>query len=201
MTERDAVINLAKQRGFGCHVTEGGIETLKKDMADGRWIIITERHFPSVPDTLDTPVEVGFFAADGTWEELLLYDSLAEALDATVTRTNFMEAARKEGSWRWVVDFCPDADGHSTIRVANGEPNGNTDVEPIATVYEGKDATLIAVAPELANILTRLTEKVERANSIQHGGGKVLAEDWSELYQLTNEARAILVRTEGDKHE
>lgn len=54
---------------------------------------------------------------------------------------------------------------------------------------------------EMLNMLTRLTEKVERANSIQHGGGKVLAEDWSELYQLTNEARDILIGMEGDKHE
>jgi hypothetical protein len=41
-------------------------------------------------------------------------------------------------------------------------------------------------------MLQRLTEKVARANSIQHSGGKVVAEDWAELYQLENEARAIL---------
>jgi hypothetical protein len=46
----------------------------------------------------------------------------------------------------------------------------------------------------LISILTRLTEKVERANSIQHSGGKILAEDWSELYQLTNEAKAIIAK-------
>jgi hypothetical protein len=44
----------------------------------------------------------------------------------------------------------------------------------------------------LIRMLTRLTEKVERANTIQHSGVKVLPEDWSELYQLTNEARAII---------
>jgi len=43
-----------------------------------------------------------------------------------------------------------------------------------------------------ADILTRLTEKVKRANSIQHSGGKILAEDWSELYMLANEADAAL---------
>jgi hypothetical protein len=41
-------------------------------------------------------------------------------------------------------------------------------------------------------ILKRLTEKVERANHIQHSGGHLIAEDWSELYALTNQARSIL---------
>ena len=46
--------------------------------------------------------------------------------------------------------------------------------------------------PEFRSILERLTEKVARANSIQHSGGKVTSEDWSELYNLVNESRAIL---------
>ena len=41
-------------------------------------------------------------------------------------------------------------------------------------------------------MLVRLTEKVERVNAIQHSGGYIEMEDWSELYQLTNEARALL---------
>ncbi len=41
-------------------------------------------------------------------------------------------------------------------------------------------------------MLERLTEKVERANAIQHSGGPIEAEDWSELFMLTNEAKAIL---------
>jgi len=45
---------------------------------------------------------------------------------------------------------------------------------------------------ELVAALERLTEKVERANTIQHSGGSVLPEDWSELYQLTNESRGTL---------
>lgn len=45
---------------------------------------------------------------------------------------------------------------------------------------------------QLVNMLTRLTEKTERANAIQHSGGKVDAEDWAELHQLANEARGIL---------
>lgn len=47
-------------------------------------------------------------------------------------------------------------------------------------------------SPEMFSILTRLTEKVSRINGIQHSGGEIQAEDWAELYQIQNEARAIL---------
>jgi hypothetical protein len=45
---------------------------------------------------------------------------------------------------------------------------------------------------ELRSMLERLTEKVERANRIRHSGGRLIDEDWSELYSLTNEARGTL---------
>ena len=45
-------------------------------------------------------------------------------------------------------------------------------------------------------MLMRLTEKVERVNAIQHSGGSIEAEDWSELHALTNEAKAVLQRTD-----
>jgi hypothetical protein len=36
----------------------------------------------------------------------------------------------------WVVDECPNDSGHWTIRFADGSPNGDTDRQPIATVYD-----------------------------------------------------------------
>ena len=48
----------------------------------------------------------------------------------------------------------------------------------------------------MKSMLIRLVEKVERVNAIQHSGGKVRTEDWSELYGLTNEARGVLAKTE-----
>lgn len=36
---------------------------------------------------------------------------------------------------KWVVDECPDAYGNWTIRIADGSNNGNTEEEPVATVY------------------------------------------------------------------
>jgi hypothetical protein len=49
---------------------------------------------------------------------------------------------------------------------------------------------------ELTNMLRRLAEKTRRANEIQHSGGRLTAEDWSELYDLTNEAFGLLARAE-----
>jgi hypothetical protein len=47
---------------------------------------------------------------------------------------------------------------------------------------------------ELLGMLERLAHKVKRANTIQHSGGRVIAEDWSELDSLTNEAQGIITR-------
>ena len=67
----------------------------------------------------------------------------------------------------------------------------------IARVYSLSDAALIAAAPAMYEALVRLAEKVRRANSIQHGGGKLLAEDWAELYQITNESFGVIAQAEG----
>ena len=59
------------------------------------------------------------------------------------------------------------------------------------------NARLIAAAPDLLDVLTRLTEKVTRANSLRHSGGRISSEDWSEFYALQNEARATIAKAEG----
>lgn len=41
-------------------------------------------------------------------------------------------------------------------------------------------------------MLERITEKVARANAIQHSGKKISSEDWSELYSLQNEAKSVI---------
>lgn len=48
----------------------------------------------------------------------------------------------------------------------------------------------------LIGMLRRLNEKVKRANDIQHSGGTVTSEDWSELYDLTSEAGGLLDNVE-----
>lgn len=49
----------------------------------------------------------------------------------------------------WTVDVAPDAGGFSTVRPDNGTCYGDTDQQPIATVYELDHAGLIAAAPDL----------------------------------------------------
>jgi hypothetical protein len=55
--------------------------------------------------------------------------------------------------------------------------------------------SLITKAPELSDMLQRLTETTRRINAIQHSGRHIGADDWSELHQLPNEAFALLART------
>ena len=57
---------------------------------------------------------------------------------------------------RWTMDKCPDAHGFSTIRPSDGSINGDTDAQPIATVYRPDHALLIATAPETAAERDRL---------------------------------------------
>lgn len=65
-----------------------------------------------------------------------------------------------------------------------------TEIVPDAPVMD----TLDPIAEELANMLRRLASLTERANAIQHGGETVEPEDWSELHDLTNEAKALLAK-------
>jgi hypothetical protein len=44
---------------------------------------------------------------------------------------------------KWVVDESRDADGFFTIRIADGTKNGDTDSQPIATVYNKQAAKAI----------------------------------------------------------
>ena len=58
--------------------------------------------------------------------------------------------------------------------------------------------SLISAAPDLLSALERLTEKIAFANAIQHSGTEIEPEDWSELYSLTNEARAVIAKAKGE---
>ena len=52
-----------------------------------------------------------------------------------------------------VVDPCPDALGFSTIRVADGSKHGDTEQDPVATVYLDEFADVIAEAPAMLTAL------------------------------------------------
>jgi len=79
----------------------------------------------------------------------------------------------------------------------DGPDPTNTKVASMALDKEDRDNAAEIVRRwnahrEQQNMLQRLAEKVRRANGIQHSGGKVDNEDWSELYGLSNEAFALL---------
>ena len=44
---------------------------------------------------------------------------------------------------KWIVDNAEDANGFYTLRLADGSEHGNTDEQPIATVYESHHAKQI----------------------------------------------------------
>lgn len=47
---------------------------------------------------------------------------------------------------KWVVDDCPDANGHWTIRPADGTVCGDTNRQPVATVYSREAADHIVLS-------------------------------------------------------
>lgn len=46
----------------------------------------------------------------------------------------------------WKVDECADANGFATIRPDDGSANGDTDAQPLATVYDWNAARIMAAA-------------------------------------------------------
>ena len=89
----------------------------------------------------------------------------------------------------WTTE--PNAAGGLLVRNGKGRVIAGADAE------QAGDMLLIAAAPELLEALRRATEKMRRANSIQHSGGKVRAEDWAELHQFSNECAAAIAKAEG----
>lgn len=79
----------------------------------------------------------------------------------------------------WTVDECPDAYGHWTIRIADGTPNGNTDEQPIATVYNLENAKQIV---QEHNNLYAISISAALDGVVLHGVG---------VLEAINEAEAI----------
>ncbi len=83
---------------------------------------------------------------------------------------------------------------------AHGGHNG---LGPPADGFPSNDeavanARLMVTAPAAIDILHRFNEKAEWMNRIQHSGGLIRPEDWSELYQLSREASAIIAKARGE---
>lgn len=59
------------------------------------------------------------------------------------------------------------------------------------------NARLIACAPEMLDKLKELSRKTHEINALQHSGIGNEPGVWGELYQATNEAKAIIAKAEG----
>jgi hypothetical protein len=83
------------------------------------------------------------------------------------------------------VDECPDANGFTTIRRYDGTSSGDTEAQPIATVYNSKDAQLIVRACNAYPHAERLAEalgNVRMALTLSYNGKKkALCEQYPEL--------------------
>lgn len=86
-------------------------------------------------------------------------------------------------------------DSNNRINIAGDIRPGRDREDICLSVNTLEHAHQIAATPELLANSKRLAEKVKRANAIQRGG-KISAEDWAELYQLTNEMFAVIWRAE-----
>lgn len=105
----------------------------------------------------------------------------------------------------WTIDECRDANGHCTIRLADGSANGNTAVQPIATVFDEKTAIQIVMAHNAGEVSTILQELCKK--TLEHLTDKKF-DDFDEEHVFTGLEKAIdydwqkrLVRLAGDIHD
>lgn len=66
----------------------------------------------------------------------------------------------------WQVDDCRDAHGFTTIRRADRTPHGNLKEQPISTVFEDGDASLISAAPDLLAALENLLSEFKSRTAL-----------------------------------
>lgn len=93
----------------------------------------------------------------------------------------------------WQCDDCLSANGFTTINRADDTPHGNTDEQPVATVYADADACLIAAAPDLLAALRDIVDlQGKTANGLPLSENEV--RDWA---VANHTARAAIAKAEG----
>lgn len=88
-----------------------------------------------------------------------------------------------------IVDQCEDAQGNITIRKNDGSENGDTDSQPVATVYEPEYAKIIAAAPELLAEVIRLKKRIQFLE--QYTEGKVDKTDFTSTDSAIKKAQDL----------
>lgn len=96
----------------------------------------------------------------------------------------------------WQIDECLDADDNATIRRSDGTSNGNTEEQPIATVFLYPDAELIVRAVNNHEALVKALERT--LNRLKWHTAEIETCDLSSSDELTMEEaeRALAMATE-----
>ncbi len=81
---------------------------------------------------------------------------------------------------KWQADTCLDANGFHTIRLEDGTPHGNTDEQPVATVYTEANARRICQCANSHDDLVGLCKSVIAGNVDIGSVKRLLAEIESE---------------------
>lgn len=92
----------------------------------------------------------------------------------------------------YTLQICAVGSLNDNVRHERTELEANKKLIAAAPETAAERDRLREVNADLLKTLQRLTEKVERANALQHSGGSVHPDDWAELYQIANESRAAL---------
>ena len=106
--------------------------------------------------------------------------------------------SKKPRSWGYPL-YRHTTDGGAEYLCSEAVPGTTEGAFPSRLVVrlDGEPEYVAPAYDDALTVMQRLTEKVQRANAIQHGGRRIKAEDWAELYQLANEARAAIEKARG----
>jgi hypothetical protein len=96
----------------------------------------------------------------------------------------------------WQVDSVPDANGFSTLRRADDSEHGDTDSEPIATVYKEDDAEQIV---RCVNSHEALVAALREAHQFIEVLSELYRNGQSYVATIANHTRALLAEVEPDK--
>jgi hypothetical protein len=104
----------------------------------------------------------------------------------------------KKSTWGYPL-YYHKTDGGAEYLCSEAVPGTTEGAIPSRLVVrlDGEPEYVAPAYDDALAVMERLTEKVRRANEIQHSGQRVKAEDWAELYQLANEAHAAMKKARG----
>ena len=96
----------------------------------------------------------------------------------------------------WSINEWPQNDNEIRIGATGTLRLATVHLRNVSINEQQANAQLISAAPNLYRELTRLIEKISRANAIRHSGGRLTIEDWAELCQVVKDGRKALAKAD-----